>query len=102
LLSQAVSASLQGLITRRLQFTSSAAYTRGVVGAGTSNDFNSSNANAGLQYGLTRFLAAYVSYLHYQYRFPPGIAVDPRFPRSLARDGVRIGLTTSIPVIRAK
>lgn len=101
-LSQALSASLQGLLSRRLRFASSAAYTRGVVGAGTSNDFTSSSANAGLQYALTRFLAAYVNYLYYQYSFPPGIAVDPRFPRSLDRRGVRIGLTTSIPLIRDK
>ncbi|MEO7275063.1 MAG: hypothetical protein ABIX28_04150 [Vicinamibacterales bacterium] len=101
-ISQSVSANLHGMLARRLEFTGSTAYTRGVVGAGTDNDFQSAGANAGLQYALTRYLAAYANYVYYRYNFPPGIAVNARFPRSLARNGVRIGLTTSIPVIRAK
>jgi opacity protein-like surface antigen len=101
-LSQSVSGNVQGLLSRLLQFSASTYYTRGVVGAGTTNEFDSAGANAGLQYALTRHLAAYVNYVYYQYSFPPGVAIDPRFPQRLARNGVRVGLQTSIPVIRAK
>jgi len=101
-LAQSASASLTGLLSHRLHFMSTAAWTGGVIGGGTNNDFSSSSAGAGLQYALTRALASYVNYIYYQYTVPPGLAVDPRFPPSLARTGVRFGLTTSIPLIRAK
>jgi len=101
-LAQSVSATLKGLLSRRLQFNAATSYSRGVVGANSNNNFDSTGANAGLQYALSRFFAAYVNYVYYQYSFPAGIAVDPRFPPSLSRNGVRFGITTSIPVIRAK
>jgi opacity protein-like surface antigen len=101
-LSQSVSAALQGLISRKLHFGSSVSYSRGLIGAGTTNDYDTAAANAGLQYALSRSLAAYASYNFYRYKFPQGLAVDPRFPPALSRNGVRFGLQTSIPLIRAR
>ena len=101
-LAHSVSANLTGLLTRRLQFNSTAGYSQGVIGVHTNNNYDSASASAGLEYGLTRFLAAYANYVYYRYAFPEGLAVDPRFPHSLARNGVRVGLTTSLPLIRTK
>ena len=72
------------------------------MSVGTTNDFDSYTATAGLEYGLTRYLAAYTDYLYYQYTIPPELALDPRFPPNLSRNGVRFGIRTSLPVIRAK
>jgi opacity protein-like surface antigen len=101
-LAQSVSATLQGLLSRRLRFDALTSYTKGAVSVGTTNDFDSYTASAGLEYGLTRYLAAYTDYLYYQYTIPPELALDPRFPPNLSRNGVRFGIRTSLPVIRAK
>jgi len=102
LLAQSVSASLQGLLSRRLRFDASTAYTKGAVSVGTTNDFDSYTANSGLEYGFTRYWAAYADYFYYQHHLPPGFTLDPRFPSNMSRNGVRFGIRTSIPVIRAK
>jgi opacity protein-like surface antigen len=101
-LAQAVSADVQGLLSRRLRFSASTSYSRGLIGARSADRFDSTSANAGLQYGLTRYLAAYVNYVYYQYGFDTVVTIDPRFPQRLQRNGVRFGLSTAIPLIRAK
>lgn len=99
-LSDGVNASLGGLISRRLRFSSSIDYTVGTVGVGTSNDFHSQSATAGLEYGLSRTLALFGRYVYYAYDFHSQVALDQRLPRTLDRQGVRVGLTMSLPVIR--
>ena len=101
-LAQSASANLGGLFSRRLSFRSTVSYTLGEVGSGPSNDFDSTNADAGLQYALTRHLAAYASYVYYRYNVPPGLAIDPRFPTALTRNGVRVGLSTSVALMRPR
>jgi hypothetical protein len=102
MLAQSVSATLQGLISRRLRFDALTAYTSGAVSGGVSNDFDSLTAHSDLEYGFTRYLAGYVDYLYYRYHIPPGLAVDPRFPPNMSRNGVRVGVRTSLPLIRGK
>jgi opacity protein-like surface antigen len=101
-LSQSVSADLQGMLARRLRFTSAVAYSRGLIGARSSDTFATTSVTAGLEYGISRRLAAFVNYVYYQYEFATQAAVDPRFPDRLNRDGVRMGLSTSIPLIRGR
>jgi opacity protein-like surface antigen len=79
---------------------STVAFSQGTVGVGNGRDFSTGMAGVGLQYGITRFLAATANYMYYRYRFDPLVAVDPRFPRSLSRNGVQFGLTTSVPLLR--
>jgi hypothetical protein len=99
-IAQSASASLTGLLSRRLSFMSTVAFSQGTVGVGNGRDFSTGMAGVGLQYGITRFLAATANYMYYRYRFDPLVAVDPRFPRSLSRNGVQLGLTTSVPLLR--
>jgi opacity protein-like surface antigen len=101
-LAQSVSADLQGLLSRRLRFSSAVAYSRGLVGARSADTFGTTSATAGLEYGLTRNLAAYLNYVYYQYEFATQVELDPRFPDRLSRDGIRLGLSTSIPLIRGR
>jgi len=102
MLAHSVSGTVQGLISRRLRFDASTAFTSGAASGGVSNDFDSFTAHTGLEYGFTRHLAGYVNYLYYRYQIPPGLTVDPRFPPSMSRNGVRVGVRTSIPLIRGK
>jgi hypothetical protein len=90
------------MLSRRLRFSSSVAYSRGLVGARSADTFATTSANGGLEYGLSRSIAAFVNYVYYQYEFATQVALDPRFPNRLSRDGVRVGLSTSIPLIRGR
>jgi hypothetical protein len=53
-----------------------------------------------LEYALSSRLALFARYVYYKYEFDRQVALDPRLPRALDRQGVRFGLSTSIPVIR--
>lgn len=95
-----VTGNVGGLWSRRVRFSSSADYSVGTVGVGSSNKFNAASANAGLEYALSRSLALFARYVYYAYEFDAQVALNPRFGRTLDRQGVRIGLTAFVPVIR--
>jgi hypothetical protein len=57
-------------------------------------------ASAQATYGITSFLAAYARYVYIKYRFDEGIVIDARFPQRFDRQGIHVGITTSIPIIR--
>jgi hypothetical protein len=102
-LSDGVNASLEGLISRRLHFTSSADYTFGTVGVSTEagNDrYDSLSAQAGLEYGVSRTVAVFSRYVYYHYHFDSGVILDPRLRPTLERQGARVGVTVFVPVIR--
>jgi hypothetical protein len=100
-LSDAVTASYGGLLSRRLSFSSSADYAFGAVGLeGDNNGYDSASASAGLQYALSRTLAVYARYVYYRYHFDSGVVLDPRFVPALDRQGVRVGLSASFPILR--
>ena len=70
----AVFASLGGLISRRLSFQSSAGQSTGSVGFnGPSNGFQTDYATVSLSYGLTRMLAIGLGYSYYRYKFDAGL-----------------------------
>ena len=99
-LSDAVSATLGGLFSRRIKFDAATNYTRGIVGFAARDAYSTGSATAQLQFAITRILGAYATYFIYHYDFSNSIAIDPRFPRALDRQGVRVGLVTSLPLIR--
>jgi opacity protein-like surface antigen len=99
-LSNGINGGLSGLFSRRLAFSSGADYVIGEVGLRSGVHYSSVSASAGLQYALSSRLALFGRYLYYKYDFDRQVAVDPRLPTALDRQGVRVGLTTSIPVIR--
>ena len=100
-LSDAVTASVEGLISRRIRFSSSADYTLGSVGfTGPDNGYDSESAQGGLEYALSRHLALFSRYVYYRYHFQSGVVLDPRFLPALDRQGVRVGLSASFPIAR--
>jgi len=99
-LSDAVSAGLNGFIARRVKFSSGADYAFGTVGVTGDSGYSSAAANAGLGFALSRVGALFGRYVYYRYEFDRQVALDPRLARSFDRQGVRIGLTASVPVLR--
>ena len=96
----AVHGSLDGLITRRLSFSAAAAWADSSIDTGTAGGHRGTSARAIAQYALTSYAALYTQYVYYRYRFSGNIVLDPRLPGRLERQVVRVGLTTSVPLIR--
>lgn len=97
-----VSVGVGGLITRKLEFSARAGWSLSAVGDGQRNQHKASVAVAQARYGLTRYLAAYARYVYYRYRIGEDVvfADDLDLPRSLDRNGVRVGITAFVPLIR--
>ena len=99
-LGDGVSAGIGGLFNRRVRFTSSINYSFGTVGVGSSTRFHAYSVNSGMEFALSKVLAAFVRHVYYVYDFDARVALDPRFARTFDRQGARIGLSASFPLIR--
>ena len=93
------SAGLRGLISRRMQFTSS---IRGALGKqGLESDapgFNTAQGAATLSYALTRFMNLGVTYFYYRQRFDDGAVLSIGVPASAQRHSVRATVSLWAPV----
>jgi len=97
----AVTATVGGLVTRRLSFSAAAAWAdSSLERVSANNGHRGTSATAQGTYALTSYVAFFARYVYYRYRYEEDIRLDPLFPRQLDRHGVRVGLTTSIPLIR--
>lgn len=102
-LSNTAYAALGGLLTPRLDFTTSAAYTTGSVGFGSGNNgFANSYATAALRLALTEWLAGSAQYFYYHREFESGVSVPGFLPRGRDRQGVSVGLTTSFRLVGSR
>jgi hypothetical protein len=99
-LSDTAAATVGGLLSRRVRLSTGANYAFGTVGFGSDNHYSTASATTDLQTAINRTVAAYITYFYYRYKFDQYAAIDPRFARSLDRQGVRVGLMTRIPLIR--
>jgi hypothetical protein len=96
----AVSASVGGFVTNRLDFAALARWSFATLDRPGRNRHDSFAASAQARYALGRFVALFARYVYYQYEFDEDIPLDPDLARSLDRQGIRVGVTTSIPLIR--
>ena len=94
-----VHAGLGGLITRRLSFSAVATWNLSQLQRRGQTGHRGMIATAQSTYALNSFLALFADYVYYEYKFQEDVPLDPRFPRLLDRQGVRVGITTSIPLI---
>jgi opacity protein-like surface antigen len=97
---QDLSLRLAGLFSRRLSFSTAAWWADSSLQNQRGGTHRGYAANARAQYALARLLAVYAQYNYYHYRFSDALAVADRFPRQLDRQGVRVGLTTYVPLMR--
>lgn len=99
--SDAVHARLGGFANRRTEVTLESGYTEGEVGVtGYRNPFTSLNASARVQWALTSKLALFTDYLYYRYKFDGSYALPSGLSPNFNRQGVRVGLTTLLPLIK--
>jgi hypothetical protein len=97
---QAVNARIGGLVSRRISISANGSWADSSLQNQSGGTHRGYAANARAQYALARFAAFYAQYVYYNYRFSDVVTLDGRFPRQLNRRGVRVGLTTSVPLIR--
>jgi len=95
LMSDAVSGELAGLLSPRVDFNSSATFSRGLVGFNSGRSYQMYGARAQLRYALSRVTALYAEYLAFHYQFPPTILITGGLPPSTSRQAVKVGLTVS-------
>jgi hypothetical protein len=90
--SEGATASVTGLLTRRLDVAATAAYSAGEAAVSRNGTtFDTYTGNARLRYTLTSMLSSYVEYLYYYYDFR-GTALVTGIPRGLERNGLRAGV----------
>jgi hypothetical protein len=94
-----VNLSTAGYLGRRVDVSASAAYSSGQVGiTSETNGFSAYVGTLKVQVAISRFLAAYTQYVYYHYRFRDTVSLPLGINSALERQGVRIGLTSSVPL----
>jgi hypothetical protein len=96
--SDSVTLSLDGFLSRRTEWTSSAVYSSGDLAARPNSGFKNYAANARLRYGLNKKWAAFGEYFYYRYEYQPG-ALPVTLPSRVNRNGARVGISTWLPII---
>ncbi|MBA3884164.1 MAG: hypothetical protein H0X67_00345 [Acidobacteria bacterium] len=89
-----------GLVTRRLSASAAGAWSFARLDRPGRNRQTAFSGTAQATYALARYLGLFARYVYYDYEFGEDVPLDPRLPRALERHAVRVGLTTSIPLIR--
>ncbi len=95
-----VSVGVGGLISQRVQLSTSAGAFRGTVGitAGAPH-YTAGTAGIGLQFALTRLLALGVGYSYYQYQFDSGVPLPRGMLPRMERQSVRVSLDLWAPLV---
>jgi len=98
--SDSASASVGGMINRRLQFRSTASASFGSVGfGGRRDDFVSYRGTASLTTGLTRYAGLGVTYSYYRSSLDDRVTAPSDLPRDIARQSVRAYVTLWAPLV---
>jgi hypothetical protein len=93
--------SVDGLLTRHLNFLASAGYSSGESAFSRNRSiFETYTGDVRLRYMLTSKLGASVEYLYYFYGSRGSMPLSPGIPSALERKGVRAGLTLLVPALR--
>jgi hypothetical protein len=99
----ALNAGIEGLFSRRLQFTSSVNTATGNVGAGTSdNSFDTLYANSRLSYAVSRFLSLGVSYSINRYRFDNAVVIPTGVARAYTAQSIRADIRVWAGLVQSR
>jgi len=102
-LSDSMTANVSGYVSRRFSLTFESSYTGGTVGtADVGNSFREYVATTYGQVALSRHWALFGQALYYHYNYDQAIVMPEGLPPALNRSGIRIGLTTWIPLAAGK
>ncbi len=92
---------LSGLVTRRLNVHMGGGYSAGRLGFGNlANPYSNWTATTGMRVALGRLLSADAEYFYYRYRFDSNVQLPSGLPSNLNRQGVRVGLSGWMPLVR--
>jgi hypothetical protein len=97
LLSDTVGASLNGMFTKRLDWSAKASGGRGQYGFSNTSGFNTVAATTRLSFALGRHVSVFGQYYLYQYEVPPN-AMTLDVPGHLARQVGSIGVSLYVPL----
>lgn len=97
-LSDAITAAVGGLLTRRLQFMLAANAARGRGFSINSGAFESYYGTAALSFAVARFMNLDFAYSYYQHHFAEGSLLPPGALRMMDRQSVRAGVSLWAPL----
>jgi hypothetical protein len=95
-----VNISATGSLSRRVDLTVGAGYSSGASVLQQSSQFDTYTGDVHGSFVLTRTLSAYLEYLYYFYDFGTSGLLAPGLPQKQSRNGIRVGLTLSTPLLR--
>lgn len=104
-LENTVGAQVNGLITSRLHLLLSADYAAGQFNPAADapdTSYRTSSTTARLRFALARFAAVYAEYGYYRSTLGSGVPFPADFDSSVNRRSGRVGLTTSVPIVRQR
>jgi hypothetical protein len=97
LYTDSVGASLGGMFSRRVQFSSGISAARGESAFSDTTGFSTYSASATLSFAIFKNMSAYTSYATYWYEVPPN-AITLTVPGTMARQIVSVGINLYVPV----
>lgn len=97
LYSDSVGASLGGMFSTRLQFSSSITAARGESAFSDTKGFSTYAASTTLSFALFKYASAYTSYVTYWYEVPPN-GITLTVPGEMARQVVSVGFNFYLPI----
>ena len=97
--SDAMSSSLSGVLTKDLGYAFGGSYSLGRSMIDINNGFSLASGSGSLRYQLTRYVPFFVEYFYYNYRFERSVGLQDGFPLLTQRQGLHAGLAYSWPVI---
>ena len=93
LLSSGISAELNGVLSRRIDFSGSVSFRRGTVGLSrAASQYDTYGAYTRIRFSLSRSTAAYADYLFYHYGFAETVRLASSLPSQFARQTLRVGV----------
>jgi hypothetical protein len=100
--SDALTTSVEGFFSRRVDFRASGGVAIGAVGitSNVGNDFRTYTANTQLRIAINPVWAITGEYLYYKYDFGSAVVSVPVVAQKLDRNSVRLGLTLWLPLVR--
>jgi hypothetical protein len=101
LLTNGLTAVVDGLLTQRMDFLASGSYSNG--SSALSQDaatLDTYTVNLRVRHAISRNWAVYGEYLYYFYEFTARTPQSATVPPGIERNGVRVGLTMWLPLLR--
>jgi hypothetical protein len=95
-----VTGTINGLVTRRFDVSGRVSRSWATYEGRRGGHHDSTWATAQARYALGASVAAFARYVYYTYSFSDEIPLDPEMPGLLDRQGVKVGITLSVPLIR--